>query len=162
MVFYCNLGTMSAYNFCHACRFCPLSKSPPSYHVLNGQNPDGWNTNKNQMKKNRHTFYIGLFQKKTKRGAGRGGGELRICNFQKGIYQRNSMWIGISKSDQEKIMWNFQRFGLGISKGCNTVLHNFQGWNFHLSGISMGKVNKRKIPSAFVIYRYLMFDSKLQ
>ena len=37
-------------------RFCPLSKKsfPP---VLNEQNQDGWNTNKNQMK-NAHSFYI--------------------------------------------------------------------------------------------------------
>ena len=35
-------------------------------------------------------------------------GGLKIWNFQKGIYQRNSMWIGISGGDQEKIMWNFQ------------------------------------------------------
>ena len=50
-------------------------------------------------------------------------------------------------------MWNFQGrprknyvefpgvlvFGLGISKGCNTNLHNFQGWSFDLSGISWVK-----------------------
>ena len=53
-------------------------------------------------------------------------------------------------------------FGLGTFKGCNTVLHNCQGWSFYLSGISRGKVNKQKIPGTFVIYRYLMSDSKLR
>ena len=37
-------------------------------------------------------------------------------------------------------------FGLEIFKGCNTILHNFQGWSFVLSGISRGKVYKQKIP----------------
>ena len=64
---------------------------------------------------------------------------------------------GISRGIKEiASMWNFQGlprknyaefpgvfvFGLGISKGCNTVLHNFQGWSFDLSGISRGKVIK--------------------
>ena len=39
--------------------------------------------------------------------------------------------------------------GLGISKGCNAILYNFQGWSFDLYGISKGKVNKWKIPGVF-------------
>ena len=35
---------------------------------------------------------------------------------------------------------------LGISKGCNTILLNFQGWNFVFSGISKGKVPNLKFP----------------
>ena len=42
------------------------SKQP----VLNGQNQDGSNTNQNQMKKNTHPLYIGLFQKKKKKNRG--------------------------------------------------------------------------------------------
>ena len=30
-------------------------------------------------------------------------------------------------------------FGLGISKRCNTILRNFEGWSFVFSGISKGK-----------------------
>ena len=40
-------------------------------------------------------------------------------------------------------------FGLEIDKGCNVILHNFQGWNFDLSGISRGKVRKPKISGGF-------------
>ena len=36
-------------------------------------------------------------------------------------------------------------FGLGISKGSNTILWNIQGLSFVLSGISRVKVNKWKI-----------------
>ena len=35
-------------------------------------------------------------------------------------------------------------FGLGISKGYNTILWNFQGWSFVLSGIFRGRVKKKK------------------
>ena len=37
-------------------------------------------------------------------------------------------------------------FGLGISKGSNTILWNIQGLSFVLSGISRGKVKKMKNP----------------
>ena len=37
-------------------------------------------------------------------------------------------------------------FGLGISKGSNTILWNIQGLSFAWSGISRDKVKKRKIP----------------
>ena len=53
---------------------------------------------------------------------------------------------GIFKGDQQKAMWNFQRywcFGLGVSKESNTILCSFQGWSFVLSGISRGKVEKK-------------------
>ena len=82
----------------------------------------------------------------------------RIWNFQG--YQRNSMWnfqglikskMEFPKGDQEKIMWKFQGsvFGLGISKGSNTILWNIQGLSFVLSGISRGKVKNWKIPGGF-------------
>ena len=59
--------------------------------------------------------------------------------------------------------WNFQGwprknnvefpgvfvFGLGISKGSNTILWNIQGLSFVLSGISRCKVKKWKIPGKF-------------
>ena len=44
-------------------------------------------------------------------------------------------------------MWNFQGslfFGLGISKGSNTILWIIQGLTFLLSGISRGIVKKMK------------------
>ena len=83
------------------------------------------------------------------------GGELRIWNFQR--YQRNSMWnfqgliknkMEYPKCDQEKIMWKFQGsvFGIGISKGSNTILWNIQGLSLVLSGISRFKVKKWKTP----------------
>ena len=65
-------------------------------------------------------------------------GRLRIWNFQG--CQRNSMWN--FQGLLSKTKWNFQGmtkkksyeevpgvlvFGLGISKGCNNVLWNFQG-----------------------------------
>ena len=89
----------------------------------------------------------------SKKNPNKGG--LRIWNFQG--YQRNSMWnfqgliknkMEFPKGDQEKIMWKFQGsvFSLGISKGSNTILWNIQALRFVLSGISMGKVKKWKIP----------------
>ena len=48
------------------------------------------------------------------------------------------------KCDQEKIMWKFQGsvFGIGISKGSNTIPWNIQGLSLILSGISKVKVKK--------------------
>ena len=40
-------------------------------------------------------------------------------------------------------------FGLGISKGSNTILWNIQGLSFALSGISRCKVKKLEIPEGF-------------
>ena len=37
----------------------------------------------------------------------------------------------------------------GISKGSNTSSWNYQGWSLVLSGISRGKVKKRKITGFF-------------
>ena len=68
---------------------------------------------------------MGLFQKKIRTGG------LRICNFQG--YERNSMWNfqGLIKNEVEfqrvgkknnmEFPWVFV-FGLGISKGSNTIL----------------------------------------
>ena len=64
------------------------------------------------------------------------------------------MWIGISGGVQEKIMWNFQGSWFLVLELLRDVRN--------LSGISRGKVNKQKIPGTFVIYRYLMSDSKLR
>ena len=45
-------------------------------------------------------------------------------------------------------MWKFQGsvFGIGISKGSNTILWNIQGMSLVLSGISRVKVKKWKTP----------------
>ena len=80
-----------------------------------------------------------LFQKKIEQGG------LRIWNFQG--YQRNSMWNFHGWPIKNYVQFpGVLVFGLGISKGYNAILHNFQVWSFDLSGISMGKVNKWKIP----------------
>ena len=93
----------------------------------------------------------GLFQKKSKRG-------LRMWNFQG--YQRNSMrkferliknkvkFQGWPRKINVEFLWVFV-FGLGISKGSNTILWNIQGLSFVLSGISRGKVKIWKIPGEF-------------
>ena len=100
---------------------------------------------------------MGYSRKKTNRmevgGGGRGG--FRIWNFQG--YQRNSMWNfqGVIKKKEmefprvtkKKNNMEFTGvlvFGIGISEGSNTILWNFQRWSFVLSGISRGKVKKRK------------------
>ena len=79
---------------------------------------------------------IGLFQKKSKQG-GWGYG------ISRGIKE---IACGFSSGDQEKITWNFQGSWFLVLE----FWHNFAqfplGWNFDLSGISRGKVNKRKIP----------------
>ena len=80
-----------------------------------------------------------LFQKKIEQGG------LRIWNFQG--YQRNSMWNFHGWPIKNYVEFpGVLVFGLGICKGYNATLHNFQGWSFDLSGISRGKVNKWKIP----------------
>ena len=43
---------------------------------------------------------------------------------------------GVSKKKSYEEVPGVLVFGLGISKGCNNVLWNFQGWSFVLSGIS--------------------------
>ena len=84
-------------------------------------------------------LFNGLFQKKIKQGG------LRIWNFQG--YQRNSMWNFQGWPIKNYVEFpGVLVFGLGISKGYNAILHNFQGWSFDLSGIFRGKVNKWKIP----------------
>ena len=40
-------------------------------------------------------------------------------------------------------------FGLGIFKGYNTILRNFQGWSFVLSGIFRGRVKKNEKSQGF-------------
>ena len=68
---------------------------------------------------------------------------LRIWNSQG--YQRNSLQ---NFRELIKNQVHFPRVLLidcGISKGCNTILRNFQGWNFGLPGISRGKVINKKI-----------------
>ena len=55
-------------------------------------------------------------------------------------------------------MWNFWGvfvFGLGISKGSNTILLNIQGLSFVFPGSSMGKVKKPKI-SGGVSKKYIL------
>ena len=93
--------------------------------------------------KNTHLLDIGLFQKKTNNG------RLMIWNF-KG-YQRNRMQNLQGWVTKKKLcgIYRVLVIGIGISKGCNTVLHNFQVWSFDLSGISRCKVNKRKLGGRF-------------
>ena len=88
-----------------------------------------------------------------------------ILSLHWSIPEKNQTGEGGGVEDMEfpRGMWYFQGwprkncmefpgvfiFGLGISKGCNTILHNFQGWCFDLSGIPRGKVNKWKIVGSF-------------
>ena len=74
-------------------------------------------------------------------------GGVKIWNFQG--YQRNSMcnFHRLWKSHVE--FPGVLVFGLGISKGWNTILQNFQVWNSVLPRISRGKVKKWKIPGGF-------------
>ena len=45
-------------------------------------------------------------------------------------------------------------FALGVSKGSNTILWNFQGWSFVLSGISRSK--EKKINSKGFSKKYVL------
>ena len=68
---------------------------------------------------------------------------LRIWNSQG--YQRNSLQ---NFRELIKNQVHFPRLLLidcCISKGCNTILRNFQGWSFGLPGISRSKVINKKI-----------------
>ena len=67
------------------------------------------------------------------------------------IWNEDMEFPGVSKKQHVKFpgecVWNFQgfAFGLGISKGSNTILWNIaRRLSFVLSGISRGKVKKMK------------------
>ena len=91
---------------------------------------------KYQPKSNKKSpLYIGLLQKKTNRGL--------IEDME---------LPGVSKKQHVKFPGVF---GLGIYKGCNAILHNFQRWSFDLLGISRGKVNKPKM-SGGVSNKYVL------
>ena len=83
---------------------------------------------------------------------------LRIWNFQG--YQRNSMWnfqwlikneVELPRVTQKNNVEfpGVSVFGLGISKGSNTILWNIQELSFVLSEISSGKVKTWKIQGVF-------------
>ena len=75
-----------------------------------------------------------------------------------GVLKKKHMEI---PGGQLKKRWNFQGwsrknhvecsrvlvFGVGISKGCNTILWNTQEWKFVFTGISKNKVTNLKIPA---------------
>lgn len=58
-----------------------------------------------------------------------------------------------SRGDQEKLVkfpWGLVFFGLEISQGCNTILHNFVGWNFrYFFKNFLWQSNKPKISGVF-------------
>ena len=99
------------------------------------------------------SYWPGHSRKKSKHGG------LRIWNF-KG-YWKNRIWKfqgstkkkkGISRDDQENIMRNFHGswfMVFGIFKWCNTILWNFQGWSFVLSGSSKAKATNLQISEVF-------------
>ena len=102
---------------------------------------------KNKNKKYTPSLHWAIPEIKPNRG-GRVGGGVEDMKFP-GV-SKKEIACGISRIDQEKIMWKPGVFGHGISIGCNAILHNFQGWSFDLSRISRGKVNKqKKIPWVF-------------
>ena len=67
------------------------------------------------------------------------------------ISRVNQKRSGISRGDQEKSCEfpGVLVFSLGISKGCNTILQNFQAWSFVLIGISRGKVKNEKFQGGY-------------
>ena len=72
---------------------------------------------------------MGYSRNKAKQG-GEGGG---VEDMKFPGVSKKEIACGISRIDQEKIMWKPGVFGHGISIGCNAILHNFQGWSFDLS-----------------------------
>ena len=106
-----------------------------------------------------------LFQKKSKQW------EMKIWSFQG--HQRNGLQnlraIIRNKEEYPGLPWKnhveFPRvlvFGFGISKGCNTILWNFQGWIFGLFGICRGKVKKSRRVFKKVCHQPLLFDFFLE
>ena len=100
-------------------------------------------------------FWNGLFQKKSKKeGGGWGDGistgylKNRMGKFQWSIKKEKES-PGIIKKNSCGISMGFI-FGLGNSNGCNTILWNFHGWSFILSGICNGTVSNLKIPVVFL------------
>ena len=95
---------------------------------------------------------MGYSRKNPNRGKGEGGGLGWGYGISRGII-RNSM---CNFRGQLKTKWDFRgwtsknkvdgvfAFGLGISKGSNTILWNIQRLSFVLSGICWGKVKKMK------------------
>ena len=95
------------------------------------------------------TCIMGYSGKKSNQGG------LRTWNFQ-------GYWRAYGNSrEQVKKEWNLHLikkiveftcvlvFGLGISKGCSTILWNFQRWSFVFSKISKTKVRNLKISGIF-------------
>ena len=81
-----------------------------------------------------------LVQKKSKQGGS------RIWR----LIKNEEEFPGVTKKKPCGISRGLGFWHRGISKGCNTILQNFQGWSFGLPGISRGKVKKRRIPGWFL------------
>ena len=70
-----------------------------------------------------------------------------MCNFQ-GLIKKEVEFPGVTKKNHVEFP-GVLVFSLGISKGCNTILENFQGWSFVLIGISRGKVKNEKFQGGY-------------
>ena len=66
-----------------------------------------------------------------------------MWNFQ-GLIKNDVEFPRVTKKKKNVEFPRVFVFGLGISKGSNTILWNIQGLSFVLSRISRGKVKKMK------------------
>ena len=80
-------------------------------------------------------------------GVSKGIKEISIWNFQ-GLIKNDLEFPRVTKKKNVEFPKVFV-FGLGTSKGSNTILWNIQGLSFVLSGIYRGKLKKWKIPGEF-------------
>ena len=76
------------------------------------------------------------------------GIEKRACGNTRGQLKKKWNFQWCSRKSQVEFPWVLV-FELGLSKGCHTILQNFQGWKLVFSGISRGKVTNLKIPGVF-------------
>ena len=84
----------------------------------------------NEDNKKIHTFFtLGYSRKKQTMGGWGYGISRAIKEIECGIYRGG--WPRKNYVEFTGVLV----IGIGISKGCNTVLHNFQVWSFDLSGI---------------------------
>ena len=92
-------------------------------------------------------MHCGLFQKKKKNEDMEFPGVLKsIWKFQGS--SKKECNFHLIKNNHVEFPWDLV-FGLGIPKGCSTILWNFWRWSFVFSRISKDKVTNLKIPGIF-------------
>ena len=105
---------------------------------------------------------IGLFQKNPNRGLGSWNFQeyWRTCGNFRSQLKKKRNFQGWSRKNHVEFPWVLI-FDLGISKGCHTVLQNYQGWKLVFSGISKVKVTNLKIPEFLFKKVYLQPPPRL-